>query len=211
MFQVSCFMLQNFLALVIALIIHTISTLGYLGVGFLMMLQTMAIPIPSEVILPFSGFLVFTGQYNLFVIALVGALGSAVGSSIAYYIGKKGGRLLVERYGRYVLISKHDLDLTEKFFNKFEAWAILLGQVLPVVRSFIGLIAGIAKAEYKKFVIYTFLGSFVWSLLLAFLGMKLGANWENLRHSFKGFDYVVIGVIVLGAGLWIGKHLKNNS
>jgi membrane protein DedA with SNARE-associated domain len=190
------------------LIIHIISTLGYAGVGFLMALQTVAIPIPSEIILPFSGFLASQGKFNIFIIAIVGALGSCIGSSIAYYIGFKGGRPLVEKFGKYILISRHDLDLTEKFFFRFETPAIFFGQLLPVIRSFIAFAAGIAKAEYKKFVIYTFVGSFIWSLGLAYVGEKLGENWGSLKDRFHNFDNAIVILIVLGIIWWVWRHLK---
>lgn len=200
--------MSNLLGSITLFVIHIISTLGYWGVGFLMALQTVAIPIPSEIILPFSGFLASQGKFNIFVIAFVGALGSGIGSSIAYYIGYKGGRPLVERFGKYILISRHDLDLTEKFFSRFETPAIFFGQLLPVIRSFIAFAAGIAKAEYKKFVIYTLAGSFIWSLGLAYVGEKLGENWGSLKDRFHNFDNAIVILIILGILWWVWRHLR---
>lgn len=173
-----------------------------------MAMQTVAIPIPSEVILPFAGFLASTGRFNIFVIAIVGGLGSSIGSGIAYYIGNKGGRPLVEKYGKYILMSSHDLDLTEKFFNKFGLAAIFIGQLLPVVRSFVGFFAGLAKENLKKFFVSVFVGSFLWSLLLAYIGEKLGSNWQSLKDKFHNLDLVIIGVIILAIILWVYKHLR---
>ena len=192
-------------------IIHIISTLGYAGVGLLMALQTVAVPIPSEVILPFAGFLASTGRFNLWFIALFGALGSCLGASVAYWIGYKGGRPLVEKYGRMILISKHDLEITDKFFQKFGIWAAFFGQLLPVVRSFIAFPAGITKLNYWKFLLFTFLGSFVWSLLLAYIGEKLGENWASLRNQFHNLDLLIILVIVVGAAWWIQRHVKQSK
>ena len=193
------------------LIIHIISSLGYAGVGFLMALQTVAIPIPSEVILPFAGYLASLGRFNIFLIALVGGLGSCVGASAAYYIGDKGGRILVERYGRFILLSKNDLDLTEKFFVKFGGVAVFFGQLLPVVRSFIAFAAGMAKNSFGKFLVYTFLGSFLWSLALAYVGEKLGENWSSLHSRFQNLDLLVVILIIVAIALWVWRHIRQRS
>jgi membrane protein DedA with SNARE-associated domain len=191
------------------LIIHIISSLGYLGVGFLMALQTVAVPIPSEVILPFSGYLASAGRFNIFLIALTGGLGSCVGASIAYYIGYKGGRPLVEKYGKYIFLSGNEFRITEQFFAKYHSAAMFFGQLLPIVRSFIAFPAGITKAPYKKFLVYVFLGSFIWSLALAYVGEKLGQNWQTLHSKFQHLDLVVIVLIILGAAFWVYRHAKH--
>jgi membrane protein DedA with SNARE-associated domain len=193
------------------LIIHIISTLGYPGVGLLMALQTVAIPIPSEVILPFAGFLASTGRFNIFIIATVGGLGSCVGSSVAYYIGNKGGRPLVEKYGKYILMSPSDLDLTEKFFARFGMAAIFIGQLLPVMRSFIGFFAGAGREDFKRFLLSVFLGSFLWGLLLAYIGEKLGANWQSFRDKFHNLDLVIVVLIILGIAWWVWRHIKHRT
>jgi len=174
-----------------------------------MALQTVAVPIPSEVILPFAGFLAFTGRFNIWLIALIGAIGSCAGSSIAYYIGYKGGRPLVERYGKYVLISHQDLNLAEKFFNRFGSVAVFFGQLLPIVRTFIGFVAGLAKENYKKFLLSVSVGSFIWSLVLAYIGKQLGANWGTLRDRFHNLDLLIVVVIVLGIILWVWRHIRH--
>jgi len=193
------------------LIIHIISSLGYAGVGFLMALQTVAIPIPSEVILPFAGYLASLGRFNIYVIALVGGLGSCVGSLVAYYIGYKGGRPLVEKYGSYILISKNDLDLAEKFFAHSGRLAVFIGQLLPVVRSFIGFVAGVSEEDIKKFLLSVFLGSFAWSLGLAYIGQKLGQNWDSLHSRFQNLDLVVVILIIAGLAFWVYRHLKQRK
>jgi membrane protein DedA with SNARE-associated domain len=203
-------MVSNILNSATGLIVHIISTLGYAGVGLLMALQTMAIPIPSEVILPFAGFLASMGRFNIWLIALVGGLGSCIGSSIAYYIGYKGGRPLIIKFGKYILISHHDLNMTERFFAKFGSAAIFIGQLLPIVRSFIAFAAGLAEETFWKFVLFTFLGSFFWSLMLTYVGQKLGENWTSLHSEFHDLDLLIILIIVIGAAWWIRRHIKHS-
>ena len=204
-------MIGSILGAVTNFIIHTISTLGYPGVALLMAIQTLAIPMPSEVIIPFAGFLVLNGKFTLLGISLAGGLGSAIGASLAYLIGYKGGQFLVEKYGRMILISSKDFELTKRFFSKFGAVSAFLGQLLPVVRSFIGFPAGLARMNYLKFVSYTFIGSFIWSFVLAFFGMKLGEHWNTLRDKFHGFDTAIIILIALGVAWWIYRHIKNSK
>ena len=202
--------MTSILAIISNLIVQIISTLGYAGVGFLMALQTIAIPIPSEVILPFAGYLVFVGRFNLWLVALAGALGSCVGATAAYYIGKKGGRPLVEKYGKYILISRHDLDIADKFFEKYGHLSTFIGRMLPVVRTFISLPAGIARVKLVPFLLYSFIGSVIWTYILAFFGMKLGENWGALRNQLHGFDTAIIGLILLFGIYWVYRHIKNS-
>jgi len=204
------YIMSSILSSVTNLIVHTISTLGYPGVGLLMAIQTVAIPVPSEVIIPFAGFLVSVGRFNIFIIAIVGAIGSCVGASAAYYIGFKGGRPLIERYGKYVFISHRDLNFTEKFFAQFGFMAVFIGQLLPIVRSFIGFFAGVAEENFKKFIASVFTGSFLWCLLLGFIGMKLGQHWTDLHTKFQKFDGVVAVLILLAAAYWIYRHIKHH-
>ncbi len=201
--------MANILSASTNLIIHIISVLGYPGVGFLMALQTVAIPIPSEVILPFSGYLASAGRFNIFLIAVTGGLGSCIGSSAAYYIGYKGGRPLVEKYGKYILFSEAEFKVTEEFFAKYHSAAMFFGQLLPIVRSFIAFPAGIAKAPYRKLLAYVFLGSFIWSLALAYIGEKLGQNWGSLKDKFHNLDVIVVVLIGLGIVLWVYRHFRN--
>lgn len=203
--------MTQLLAAVSGLIVQIIFMLGYAGVGLLMGLQTIAIPIPSEVILPFAGYLVFLGRFNFWLVALVGAVCSSMGASIAYFIGFKGGRPLVEKYGKIILISRHDLEIADRFFEKHGSKAAFFGMMLPIFRSFISFPAGISKVPLKKFLVYVFLGSFVWSLLLTYLGLKLGENWASLRERFKGLDYLVIVAIIFLAIWWVYRHFKNKD
>ena len=177
---------NNLISIVTNFIIHTISALGYPGVALLMAVQTIAIPIPSEIIVPFAGYLAFTGRFSILGIALAGGIGSCIGASIAYYIGCRGVAFRVSKYGKFILISENDLAMVEKFFGRFGASSAFFGQLLPVVRSFISFPAGVSKMPFWKFLVYSFSGSFVWSIVLAFFGMKLGQNWNILRGKLHG-------------------------
>jgi len=204
-------MISSILTQVTHFIITVISSLGYAGVGALMAIQTIAIPMPSEVIIPFAGSLVAAGRFSLLGIALVGSIGNTLGASIAYYIGYKGGRPLVERYGKAILISQHDLELADRFFAKHGTKAAFFGMLLPVVRSFISFPAGISRVKFWKFAAYVFLGAFLWSVVLGYIGEKLGENWITLREKFKGFDVAIVALIVLAAVWWIWRHLKSRN
>jgi membrane protein DedA with SNARE-associated domain len=201
--------MENILVSITNFIIHVISTAGYSGVAFLMAIESAAIPLPSEVIMPFSGFLVAAGRFTLFGIALAGAIGSVLGSWMIYWIGKYGGRPLVLRYGKYILISQHDVEIADNFFARFGIWATFLGRVLPVVRTYISIPAGISKVKFGRFTLATFLGSFIWSYFLGWIGFKLGENWESLHGYFRGADVVIVIVIVIVAAWWVRRHWKN--
>lgn len=202
-------MIGYFLSLVTNFIISAISSLGYTGVGALMAIESACVPLPSEVIMPFAGFLVAQGKFSLIGVALAGALGCVVGSVVAYAVGIWGGRAFIEKYGKYVLISHHDLALADKFFNKYGSAAIFFSRLLPVVRTFISLPAGIAKMNFSKFVIYTFLGSSPWCLALAYVGMVLGEHWNTLGVYFHKFDFVIVIIILVGVVWYVRRHLKN--
>jgi membrane protein DedA with SNARE-associated domain len=190
--------LEHVIAALAAFIISVISTIGYPGVLLLMAIESACIPLPSEVIMPFSGYLVYTGRFNLYAVAAVGALGCNLGSLIAYWIGYYGGRPLVERYGSYVLLSRRELEHSERFFARYGSATVFVSRMLPVVRTFIALPAGMARMPQGRFHLYTFIGSFPWCLGLAWAGMKLGERWDTdprLRTWFHRFDVVIVGVI----------------
>jgi membrane protein DedA with SNARE-associated domain len=203
-------MATHILSVIANWIISLISTLGYGGVTLLMAIQSANIPIPSEVIMPFAGFLVSEGIMNLWWLVLAGVIGTLFGSIFSYWLGMAGGRPLVEKYGKYLLISHHDLDISDRWFQKRGEIAVFLGRFLPIVRTFISFPAGIAKMDFKKFLLYSFLGSIPWTLALAYLGQKLGQNWETLRNYFAGFDWLILILIVLGIIWWIWRHLRNS-
>jgi membrane protein DedA with SNARE-associated domain len=192
-------------------VIDTISVSGYLGIVILMGIESACIPLPSEIIMPFSGYLVFRGDFELFRVGLAGAFGCVVGSVPAYYLGLYGGRPLVERYGKYVLISHRDLDTADRWFDRYGDWAIFFSRLLPVVRTFISFPAGVARMNFSRFVIYTLMGSFPWCLGLAYVGMKLGENWDTLGVYFHRFDIVIGIVIALGVLYYVWHHLKGRK
>jgi len=202
-------MIGYILSLITNFIINAISSWGYFGVGALMAIESACVPLPSEVIMPFAGFLVAQGKFSLIGVALAGALGCVVGSVVAYAVGIWGGRAFIEKYGKYVLISHHDLALADRFFNKYGSAAIFFSRLLPVVRTFISLPAGIAKMNFSRFVIYTFLGSLPWCLALAYVGMVLGEHWNTLGVYFHKFDFVIVVIILIGVIWYVRRHLKN--
>jgi membrane protein DedA with SNARE-associated domain len=190
-------------------VISVISALGYAGVVVLMAIESACIPLPSEVIMPFSGYLVYTGQFNLWLVALMGAIGCNLGSEIAYEIGYYGGRPLVERYGSCVLLSQNELDIADRFFSRFGDLTVLISRLLPVIRTFIALPAGIARMPRGRFHLYTFVGSFPWCLGLAYLGMKAGENWKYLGKYFHEFDKVIAALILLGVIWFVWSRWKH--
>jgi membrane protein DedA with SNARE-associated domain len=203
-------MIARFLEFLSGIIVAVISALGYSGVVLLMAIESACIPLPSEIIMPFSGYLVSTGQMNLWLVSIAGALGCVLGSLVAYWVGSKGGRPLIEKYGRYVLISKHDLDLADRWFEKRGELIIFLSRMLPAVRTFIAFPAGVARMNLKRFVIYTFAGSLPWCLALAYVGQKLGEKWnkdDTLKTWFHRFDFVILIVGLLLAAWWIKRHV----
>ncbi len=190
-------------------IISVISGSGYLGIVLLMSIESACIPLPSEVIMPFSGYLVSVGRFNLGLVALAGAFGCNVGSLVAYYLGAWGGRPLAEKYGRLVLVTRHDLELADRWFAHYGDWAVFFARLLPVVRTFIALPAGIARMNVLRFHTYTFLGSLPWCWALAYAGLKLGERWIVLREYFHRFD-TILGVVIVISALWFVHHRWKN-
>jgi membrane protein DedA with SNARE-associated domain len=198
--------LIDFLAQIVT---QTIDAIGYAGIFGLMLVESCGIPMPSEVIMPFSGFLVADGRLALWAIVIVGTLGNVVGSLLAYWIGYKGGRPLIEKYGKYILISKHDLDMADRWFARFGDLTVFFGRLLPVVRTYISFPAGISKMNWKKFTAYTFLGALPWSLLFGWLGVKMGSNWERIREKLHNFDMAILVLVILVIVWYIWRHIKH--
>lgn len=185
-------------------VIATILRFGYWGILVTMAIESACIPLPSEIIMPFSGYLVSTGQFSMVWVTLAGAIGNVVGSIVAYYAGVWGGRPFVERYGPYFLVSRKDLDLADRWFQKYGEAAVFFSRMLPVVRTFISLPAGVARMNFPRFVLFTFIGALPWCYLLAYIGVKMGERWDQLRDYFHQFD-IVIGLglaLVVGYFLW---------
>jgi membrane protein DedA with SNARE-associated domain len=192
-----------------------ITAIGYPGVALLMAIESACIPLPSEIIMPFAGYVVYQGKMNLFMAATAGAIGCNLGSVVAYWIGAYGGRPLVEKFGRYVLMSHKDLDRVDHYFQKYGDITVLIGRLLPVVRTFIALPAGIARMPQLRFHIYTFLGSWPWCFALAYVGMKAGASWNDpnskLKHILHKADAAILLVIVALIAWFVWSHLKHRD
>ena len=193
------------------LVISLIESLGYLGIFLGMTIESACIPLPSEVIMTFAGFVVNEGKLTLTNIILVGILGNLVGSLITYYIGLKGARPLLEKYGKYILITKEKLDNADKWFNKHGDAAVFFGRILPGIRTFISLPAGINKMDIKKFIIYTLIGSGIWTSILAIIGIELGKDWSIISQYFRIFDIIIGIAILLITIYYVIKHRKNKK
>jgi membrane protein DedA with SNARE-associated domain len=185
-------------------IIAVISASGYAGVVFLMGIESACIPLPSEIIMPFAGYLVHTGRLSLIGVATAGALGCNLGSLVSYWIGALGGRPFITRYGRFVLLNAHDLDRAEHFFQRYGGITVFVGRLLPIVRTFIALPAGIARMPQLRFHLYTFLGSWPWCFVLAWFGMRLGQAWDTDPRFKAAFHRFQLGVeiLVVAAIVW---------
>jgi membrane protein DedA with SNARE-associated domain len=202
-------MIDKILAGISGFIIATISTVGYGGVVLMMAVESACIPLPSEVIMPFSGYLVSTGRFELQLVAIAGAIGCLLGSYVAYFIGASGGRWFLERYGKWLLIAPHELEIAERFFARWGSPAVFTSRLLPVIRTFIAFPAGVARMPLWPFTIYTLAGSYIWCLILAFAGMKLGQNWESVAPYFHRFDSVIAVLIVAGTAVILYNRIRS--
>jgi len=202
-------MLDHVISLLASWIVAVISAGGYLGIVALMAIESACIPLPSEIIMPFAGYLVSLGRLSLIGAATAGAIGCNLGSLVAYEIGCYGGRPLVERYGRWILLSRRELDWADRFFLRWGYLAVVIARMLPVVRTFIALPAGIARMPRARFHIYTFLGSWPWCLALAYFGMKMGEHWRELGKYLHKFDVVIVAVLGIGFIWFVWSHWQN--
>ncbi|HMG36360.1 MAG TPA: DedA family protein [Blastocatellia bacterium] len=204
-------MIARIIEILSAFVVATISSLGYGGVVLLMAIESACIPLPSEVIMPFSGYLVYVGRFSLWAVAVAGAVGCVLGSLVAYWAGMYGGRPFIEKYGKYVLISMHDLDLADRWFGRYGELIVFSSRLLPVIRTFIAFPAGVARMNLLRFCVYTFAGSLPWCLGLAYVGQKLGEQWdknETLKSWFHRFDFVILIVGLAAAVWWVWRHLR---
>lgn len=186
-------------------IIALISQLGYSGVVLLMGIESACLPLPSEIILPFSGYLVFTGRFHLLWVSLAGAAGCNLGSMLAYAVGYYGGRPLAHRYGRWFFIAPGDLDRAEHWFERRGDMTVFVARLLPVVRTYIALPAGVAKMPLLRFNFYTFLGSWIWCLALTYAGYRLGAQWNQVEPYFHRFD-LLWAPLLAALVVWLVWH-----
>ncbi|MDR6846848.1 membrane protein DedA with SNARE-associated domain [Sphingomonas sp. BE270] len=204
-------MIEKILGILATFTIGVISSGGYLGIALLMAIESACIPLPSEIIMPFAGYLVSTGHFNLYLAATAGAIGCNLGSIVGYEIGKRGGRPVAERWGRYVLVGPGELDAADRFFARFGNIAVLIGRLLPVIRSFIAFPAGVARMPLIPFHIYTFIGSWPWCFGLAYLGMVLGDKWNSdprVKAAFHSADVVIAVVLVAAIGFYVWHRVR---
>ena len=184
---------------------HVVAELGYPGVFLLITLESTLVPIPSELVMPFAGFMAARGDFSLPVLLVINSTAALLGSGLCYWIGAKGGKPFLERYGKFFLVRRHDLDKTHEFFARRGKWVVLIGRFVPVIRHIVSIPAGIARMPLKTFFLQTFIGSTIWGSFLIILGYQLGDNWEAVAKKFKQVD-LVIGVVVvlalLGLGAW---------
>ena len=192
-------------------IIQTISNSGYGGIFLLMVAESALIPIPSEVIMPFSGYLVSAGKLNVVYVVLAGSIGNLVGSLIAFFIGSRLGRNFILRYGKYVLLRKSHLELTENYFRKYGDRATFISRLLPAVRTYISLPAGVANMNLKKFIVYTFAGSLIWNTMLTYVGIKLGEEWTSIRQYSSYIDVVVIVGVIIAIIIFVKRRSSKGA
>ncbi|HWT83040.1 MAG TPA: DedA family protein [Candidatus Methylomirabilis sp.] len=194
------------LVLLSTLVIWTISTLGYTGIVVAMAIESACIPLPSEVIMPFSGYLVSQGRFTLWGVSLAGALGCMLGSAVAYAAGAYGGRPFLLKYGRYFLITAHEMDRADHWFARYGMAATFISRLLPVIRTFISLPAGIARVPFTRFLFYAFLGSLPWSWVLAYAGLLLGEHWDQVGGWLHSLDVVIVIGLAAGMAWFVWRH-----
>lgn len=207
-------MLDHVISALVSLIVAVISAAGYVGVTILMAIESACIPLPSEAIMPFAGYLVSLGQFNLIGAATAGALGCNIGSTIAYLVAAHGGRRAFERWGAYVLVRHEDLDRAERFFARYGGVTVFVGRLLPVIRTFISFPAGLARMPMLKFQIYSFAGSWPWCFALAYVGAVLGARWNSdpvFRRLFHEFDALIVAVALAGFAWFAWSRWREND
>jgi membrane protein DedA with SNARE-associated domain len=200
-------LVEGILGTVMGWIHWVIAQTGYVGVALLMAIESANIPLPSEMILPYAGFLVQQGKMNLHLAALAGAIGCLVGSLPCYWLGLWGGERFIEKYGKWILVDTHDLQQGRQWVDKFGDLAFFICRMLPIVRTFISVPAGVLKASFWPFVTYTFLGSLIWSYLLVYVGIVYGNNMAEFKHLWHKFDIAIALVILILGGLYVYKHI----
>jgi len=181
---------------------------GYLGVLIAMAIESACIPLPSEIIMPLAGWMVYRGVFDFWTVAIAGTLGNTLGSSIAYWVGLLGGRPLLLRYGRFVLISEHDMETADRWFARYGEITVLFARLLPVVRTFISFPAGVARMNFGRFLLYSTIGALPWVTALAYAGKLMGDNWVTVRAVLHNFDYPILAAIVAAVIYYIYRHVK---
>jgi len=192
-------------------VLSIISTLGYGGIIILMMLESMVFPIPSELVMPFAGFLIAQGKFSFLYVIICSSIGSIIGSIISYYIGLYGGISLINSYGKYLLIDHDDLKKTQAWFHKRGELTIFIARLVPVVRHLISLAAGIGEMKKKTFIIYTIIGATIWNSLLAYLGYVLGQHWDVIGRYTRELDIIILLLLLIGVVFYIYRHLQKRK
>ncbi|HZV11632.1 MAG TPA: DedA family protein [Candidatus Kapabacteria bacterium] len=180
---------------------------GYAGIFILMTMESMVFPVPSELIMPFAGFLILSKEFSIAGVLAASSIGSISGSVISYYIGSKGGRPAVLKVGKYLLLDESHLDQTERFFSKYGEKAIFFARFIPVVRHLISIPAGIGKMDLTKFIIYTVAGATLWNMILAFAGIQLGERWELIHQYSRILDIIIVCAAVIAGVYIVRKHI----
>lgn len=201
--------LYGLLELLAVFAIDVISKIGYLGVFFLMVMESMVIPIPSELVLPFAGFLISRGDFSFVWVMIASSLGSITGSLISYYMGEYGGNAFVIRYGKYVLLDVEDLKKTERWFEKRGEYTIFISRFIPVVRHLISIPAGIGKMDLKRFCLYTVAGASMWNFILVYAGYLLGEHWDRIKHYSEPVSFTVAAALVIGFIWFVYRHVRD--
>lgn len=196
---------------IVGYIVLGMSIGGYFGLFVLMALESMIAPVPSEVVMPFAGYLVLQGRFNLWIAVLVSGLGSIFGSLLSYYIGVYGGRPFVLKFGKYLLLEEEHLVWTEKWFKKQGEKTIFISRFVPVVRHLISIPAGMAKMPMQKFAIYTFAGASIWNIMLLYAGFKLGEHWGKIHQYSEQLDVIFVIAVALFLAYFVWKHHRKNE
>lgn len=190
-------------------VIYVIDKFGYWAIFAGMFLESACIPVPSEVVMPFSGFASSRGILSFWAVVFVGTMGQILGSIATYQLGKGGGRHLLERYGKYLLVSKKDIKKADDWFEKYGELTVLFTRMMPVIRTFISLPAGISRMSFTKFVVYSTIGIIPWTLILTYIGVKMGENWEKIRAVFHGLDLIIAVALAVLVLIYLKAHLKH--
>lgn len=203
-------MLHQLIDPILQMIRDGVAAWGYMGVVLMMAIESANVPLPSEAIMPTAGLLVQKGEMNFHLAALAGAVGCVVGSIPSYFLGMYGGRPFVQKYGKYLLLREKDLEAADKWVDKYGDWAFLICRMLPVVRTFISFPAGVLKAHFGMFVLFTFIGSLIWCYFLTWVGIKFGENMEMFVDIWHKFDVAIVLVVLGGFGWYLYRHLKHD-
>lgn len=207
-------MIESIIQTITHLITAFIDQTGYLGIFVLMTAESALIPIPSEITMPFSGFLASAGRFSVLAVILVGTMGNLIGSLLAFWLGFWAKEHVIKewirKYGKYLLLTEHEYDRSERWFRKYGENIVFFSRILPVVRTFISLPAGVAKMKVFKFSLFTFIGSLLWSAALTYLGFYLGSNWQSLEVYYRRFEYFILGAFAVLVLWYIFRKIKRH-